>query len=189
MGQLDFDQKEKNEIMFNKLRLLKIKPEIKILKNDQTTKNEVLNPLMFNLSHLLRCHSKQNDPNDSNSQVSDAAFEILTLPKTIDQLPTYSNIFATCGQNTINLIDATNGKVLQRFNDDLLLNQTKEVYNRLCWTILNQVSVLAAVGKHGQIKLIIPKHSACLSRIDAHMSEISAILFHPKHPNILLSIN
>ena len=73
MGQLDFDQKEKNEIMFNKLRLLKIKPEIKILKNDQTTKNEVLNPLMFNLSHLLRCHSKQNDPNDSNSQVSDAA--------------------------------------------------------------------------------------------------------------------
>lgn len=183
---IDFEQKENSEKITEKLKTLKL-AQVKLPEPVVKPANKLLTPLMFNLTHMMRCHSKQNDPNDNNSQVTSAAFEIATWPNSFDQLPSYTDMFAACGQNMINLIDASTGKVLQRFNDDLFLNQSKEIYNCMAWTILGGTSVLAAAGKHGQIKLIIPKHSVCLSRIDAHKTEITSVVFHPKYPNILLS--
>jgi len=204
INKFDFDQKENNEIMIDKLRNLKLtrQPQVKLAKEDclfgksgsgvgggsGTNSASTHSPFMFNLTHMLRCHSKQSDPNDNGSQVSDAAFEIKRLAGSFDGLHQYSNMVATCGQSSVNLIDVETGKCVQRFNDDLFLNHSKEVYNRLAWTVLNDgTSVLAAAGKHGQIKLIIPKYSVCLSRIDAHKTEITCLLFHPKYSNILLS--
>ena len=60
-------------------------------------------------------------------------------------------------------------------------------YNCLSWTKIKDTSVLVAAGKHGQIKIILPKYSACLARIDAHKGHINQLVFHHKYPNILLS--
>ncbi len=70
------------------------------------------------VAFMLRAHSKQNDPNDNSSEVTDVAFELASLPNSLEDLPVYTKIFATCGQYIINLIDSDTGKILKRFNDD-----------------------------------------------------------------------
>lgn len=139
------------------------------------------------VAHMMRCHSKQNDPNDSTSEVSDAVFELAGLRTSLDVPQTYTNMFASCGQNIINFIDAPSGKILKRFNDEHCYRNAKEVYTKLAWTILNGKSVLAAGGKHGQIKVIMPHKKVCISRFDAHSSQINYLLFHYYHSDILLS--
>lgn len=105
-----------------------------------------------------------------------------------NDLPKYTNLCATCGYNIINILDTETGKIVKRFNDDLLMNKNKESFNCLAWSILNNnVSVLAGAGAHGQVKIIVPKYSSCFARIDAHSSPITCLLFHYKYSNILLS--
>lgn len=60
------------------------------------------------------------------------------------------------------------------------------MYYRLAWTVINGSSVLVAGGEHGQIKVILPKYSSCLARIDAHQHPIRSLLFDYKYKNILL---
>lgn len=48
--------------------------------------------------------------------------------------------------------------------------------------------MLVAGGQHGQVKVIMPNKNVCISRFDAHSSQIKALLFHHNHPDILLSI-
>ena len=143
----------------------------------------------FDVSHLIRAHSKNNDVNDTATVINDAEFEIAPngYPNQLGQLPVYTNIVATCGDSIINFVDVETGKIVKRFNDDFIMNNTKEVYSRLAWTNINGTSILAAAGAHGQIKLILPKYSVCLNRVDAHKGQISALMFHYKFPNILLS--
>lgn len=47
--------------------------------------------------------------------------------------------------------------------------------------------MLVAGGSHGQIKVIVPKISTCVARIDSHDSPISSIIFHPKYSDIVLT--
>ncbi len=135
INKFDFDQKENNDMMIDKLRNLKLsrQPQVRLVKEEQTNNRCNINmsphsPFMFNLAHMLRCHSKQNDPNDNSSQVSDAAFEITRLAETFEGQHQYSQVVATCGQSSINLIHVETGKCMQRFNDDLYLNHSKEVF-------------------------------------------------------------
>jgi hypothetical protein len=121
------EQKENNEVMIDQLRNMKLarQPQVKLKEDPQIV--NAYNPLIFNLTHMMRCHSKQNDPSDNTSPVKDISFEISNLANSFDSFPIYSDLFATCGQNIINLIDAQTGKVLQRFNDDSYINNSKEV--------------------------------------------------------------
>lgn len=141
----------------------------------------------FELAHMLRGHSKDNNIEDSSTTVNDAAFEIAELTGKLDAMHSYTNICATCGNNIINLIDVESGKIVKRFVDEMVFNRSKEVYNRLAWTVINDLSILVAGGLHGQIKVILPKHSVMLSRIDAHTSQIKCLLFHYRYTNILFS--
>lgn len=70
---------------------------------------------------------------------------------------------------------------------EFITNLFLKSYNCLSWTKIKNTSVLAAAGKHGQIKIILPKYSACLARIDAHNGQINQLVFHHKYPNILFS--
>jgi WD40 repeat protein len=55
------------------------------------------------------------------------------------------------------------------------------------WTNIDGNSVLVAGGFHGQVKVILPRFSMCISKFDAHDSPISCLVFHPKYPEILLT--
>ena len=77
---------------------------------------------------MIRAHSKDNNMNDADTHVNDAAFELAELPNAIGALPNYTNLCATCGNNIINLIDVDSGKIVKRFVDDMHQNRTKEVH-------------------------------------------------------------
>jgi WD40 repeat protein len=172
-----FDKSNNLPVMNNKQSAMQIKKDL-IKKMGQ-----------FDACHLIRAHSKNNDVNDTATTINDAEFEIAPngYPTQLGHLPTFTNIAATCGDSIINFIDAETGKIIKRFNDDFKINNMKEIYSRLAWTNINGTSILAAGGSHGQIKLILPKYSVCLNRVDAHKSQILALIFHYKFPNILLS--
>jgi WD40 repeat protein len=157
--------------------------------NMQAKKDLIKKMGQFDVSHLIRAHSKNNDVNDTATTINDAEFEIAPngYPTQLGHLPVYTNIAATCGDTIINFIDVETGKIIKRFNDDFIINNAKEVYSRLAWTNINGTSILAAAGSHGQIKLILPKYSVCLNRVDAHKDPVLALIFHYKFPNILLS--
>ncbi|CAF0706544.1 unnamed protein product [Brachionus calyciflorus] len=195
------DQKENvnNDENINKLALkavvkldaLNLKP-IKDLNSDLSLKKQeyIKNMNLFVVENLIRAHSKDGNINDNTTLVTDVAFEIDQehVFGFLDNIPKYTNLFATCGNNIVNIIDSETGKIIKRFNDDLLMNRNKESFNCLAWSILNKnVSVLACAGAHGQIKIIVPKYSSCFSRIDAHTAPITCLLFHYKYSDILLS--
>lgn len=155
-------------------------------------KREILKKIyQYEIDSLMRAHSKESNINDNSTPVTDAAFELSTEIEinSFGVLPKYTNLCATCGHNIINIIDTDNGKILKRFNDDLLMNRNKESFNCLAWTNINNLSILAAAGTHGQIKIIVPKYSSCFARIDAHTMPITCLLFHYQYPNIILSNN
>lgn len=157
------------------------------LKSTEQKINEERIGNQLNALHLLRCHSNKNNPNDNESEVSNAAFELASL-RSLKEPQKYTNIFATCGSNIVNFINAETGKVIKRFTDDFHIKHKKEVYTRLSWTLLNgNCSALAVSGKLGQLIVILPHKNACIARVNAHDSEINVLLFHCTFPNILLT--
>ena len=101
------------------------KATIKLHKINQ---EQILKYSNIKLSHMIRGHSKKNDPNDNSTEVKDAAFEIATLKDSLDEQSSYTNTCATCGGNIINLIDVVSNKIIKRFNDDQYLNGSQEVW-------------------------------------------------------------
>ncbi len=82
--------------------------------------------------HLIRGHSKDNNINDNSTPVTDVAFELASIRFSLNDMPSYTNICATSGQNVINLIDVETGKILKRFSDEMCVNRVKEVYLFKC---------------------------------------------------------
>jgi hypothetical protein len=82
----------------------------------------------YTLSNLIRAHSKDGSSHDNLTQVNDIAFELQSVSSDLSVLPKYTNLFATCGQNIVNIIDANTGKVIKRYNDDTVVNRQKEVH-------------------------------------------------------------
>ncbi len=76
----------------------------------------------YELTHMLRCHSVNGNPQDETTVIYDAAFEPCKINK-----GKYTNLCATCGGSMINFIDVSTGKVLKRFNESKLYHSTKEV--------------------------------------------------------------
>lgn len=115
------DQKENNQTA-SKINLDKFAKNLDLCK-DITIQIDKLNTCMDappSITHMLRCHSKNNSSNDNTTEVMDAAFELASVRKSFDEDQEYTNIFATCGGYIINFIDAESGKILKRFNDNHL---------------------------------------------------------------------
>ena len=62
-----------------------------------------------------------------------------------------------------------------------------QILNRVAWTHINGASILVTGGLLGQIKIIVPTFSMCISKLDAHNGPISSLLFHYKYSDILLT--
>ena len=74
-------------------------------EDDETDK-----ALGFDPVHFIRSHSKNNDPADIQTQIWEVVFE----PDPKDPLKTTSKV-ATCGGNSICIIDVITGTVLMKY--------------------------------------------------------------------------
>jgi hypothetical protein len=83
----------------------------------------------YSISNLIRAHSKDGSSHDNQTQVNDIAFELQSATSDLSVLPKYTNLFATCGLNIVNIIDASTGKVTKRYNDESIVNRQKEVFD------------------------------------------------------------
>ncbi|KAM4699101.1 leucine-rich repeat and WD repeat-containing protein 1 [Discoglossus pictus] len=133
--------------------------------------------------HFLQCHSKNNSADDFKTQLWACAFE--------PQLDSSSSkAVATCGGESVCVIDCETGKVLKKYK------VTGEEFFTLVWTTLTmvtsdgqkrKVNVLAAGGKLGNVKLIQPKANFCFGEIKAHKKPISIMCFSPKQETFLFT--
>jgi hypothetical protein len=144
--------------------------------NNKSISKEDDKKSFYDINHMVRCHSIDNNPRDDKTVVNSILF--------LD-----NNIAATCGGSIINLIDIKNGKITQRFNDDEIIKNNKEVYKTMATSNLNGVNpILIAGGNHGRLKVILPQISCCISRFNAHNEcSVDFLLFHRKYSDILFS--
>ncbi|KAF8948946.1 hypothetical protein BGZ47_000621 [Haplosporangium gracile] len=101
------------------------------------------------------------------------------------QAPQSSSIVATCGGNTVCLIDCRLGKVMAKYS-----HVEEEEFMALAWTTLDhdqdtegdnattkegrlkQTNILAAAGRLGSIKLINPLQNTCYKYLHGHTDSI-----------------
>ncbi|XP_022257501.1 leucine-rich repeat and WD repeat-containing protein 1-like isoform X2 [Limulus polyphemus] len=133
---------------------------------------------------FLRCHSRNNDPEDSETQVWRSAFEPDVFNK-----GSLTNTVATCGGNLVCLIDCESGRVIKRYKH---INPLEDFYT-LCWTSVdtgktgNNINLLAVGGRAKDICLLHPSQLICYHSYKAHTQSINSLLFHPTQTTWLLS--
>jgi len=141
--------------------------------------------------HFVRSHSKKDDPADTTTQIWEVVFE----PDPEDISKTTSHV-ATCGGNTICVIDVNSGTVLMRFKH----KDTKENFYTLAWTTLDlkqkgsgetkKTSILASGGSRGEVRLFHTDLKLCYhewSPVDKKTpeKEVHTLLFHTSEPTWL----
>ncbi|KAG0260358.1 Leucine-rich repeats and WD repeat domain-containing protein 1 [Actinomortierella ambigua] len=179
------------------------------------------------LSHIIRAHSlATHDGQDDDEQDTAAcAFEptIKTNQKSEnntkgseEDAPQSSKIVATCGGNTVCLIDCQLGRILAKYS-----HVEEEEFRCLAWTTLLQqvddddddddgdeestrsddsksqdhgakdrqhlVNILAAAGRLGSIKLINPLQNICYQYLHGHTAEVVQLRFSLNRPEYLYS--
>ncbi|KAF9975358.1 Leucine-rich repeats and WD repeat domain-containing protein 1 [Actinomortierella ambigua] len=173
------------------------------------------------LSHIIRAHSlATHDGQDDDEQDTAAcAFEptIQAQQKSGDSTTSSdeddsqrSKIVATCGGNTVCLIDCHLGRILAKYS-----HVEEEEFHCLAWTTLTQqveaddrensnsddgskqdhdaedrqhlVNILAAAGRLGSIKLINPLQNVCYMYLHGHTAEIVQLKFSLNNPEWLYS--
>lgn len=137
--------------------------------------------------HLLRCHSKEDDPNDTMTNVWKCAFE-----PNPEQPGNSTWSVATCGSNIVCVIDCKTGIVLKKYQH----NKEKEEFYCIAWTTLEMdvdgkkkaTNILAAAGTKGTIKLLHPQQLLCYAEIkmERKSKPVNCITFHPSHPTWLI---
>ncbi|KAG0277428.1 Leucine-rich repeats and WD repeat domain-containing protein 1, partial [Linnemannia exigua] len=117
------------------------------------------------------------------------------------QQPRSSSIVATCGGNTVCLIDCRLGKVMAKYS-----HVEEEEFMALAWTTLDhdqdpegdndattkeghveQTNILAAAGRLGSIKLINPLQNTCYKYLHGHTDSIVRLKFSLTNPRWLFS--
>ncbi|XP_068126366.1 leucine-rich repeat and WD repeat-containing protein 1 isoform X2 [Hyperolius riggenbachi] len=131
--------------------------------------------------HFLQCHSKSNSSDDFSTQLWSCAFE-----PALDSLS--SGVIATCGGESVCVIDCETGKVLKKYK------YPGEEFFSLAWTTLTvignegkkrKINVLAAGGKCGAVRLMHPKVNLCYGEIKAHKKAIAIMCFSPSQDTFL----
>ncbi|KAF9434559.1 Leucine-rich repeats and WD repeat domain-containing protein 1 [Entomortierella beljakovae] len=115
-----------------------------------------------------------------------------------------SSIVATCGGNTVCLIDCRLGKIMAKYS-----HVEQEEFMCLAWTTLdhsngdseetyikkedplednyNQSNILAAAGRMGSIKLINPQQNTCYKYLHGHTSSVVRLKFSLTNPRWLFT--
>ncbi|NXI74000.1 LRWD1 protein, partial [Anseranas semipalmata] len=133
--------------------------------------------------HFLQCHSKGNSREDFKTQLWSCVFEpLLDCGARKDPIVSSSRTVATCGGESVCLIDCETGMVLKKYKV-----ATEEFFS-VAWTTLPMVisdsrkkshNILAAAGRRGIVKLIHVAADFCYGEIKAHKKPIATVCFSP----------
>eukprot|EP00095_Tigriopus_kingsejongensis_P006498 maker-scaffold676_size113663-snap-gene-0.33 protein:Tk06498 transcript:maker-scaffold676_size113663-snap-gene-0.33-mRNA-1 annotation:"leucine-rich repeat and wd repeat-containing protein 1" len=152
----------------------------KLKTDDSTSTGEVL---AYEPVHFIRSHSKNNDPADIQTQIWEVVFE----PDAQNSDKT-TTLVATCGGNSICIIDVNAGTVLMKYKHKDL----KENFYTLAWTTLNlegeKTNILVSGGIRGEIRMFHPKHRVCFHEwrpVDKKSIAVNSLVFHSEKPTWL----
>ncbi|XP_041096815.1 leucine-rich repeat and WD repeat-containing protein 1 [Polyodon spathula] len=146
-------------------------------------------PITLKPLHFLQCHSKQNSPDDFSTQLWACAFEP-QIDSGGGSNGRSSRTVATCGGESVCVIDCETGSVLNKYK------VSGEQFFSLAWsttTLLtgdgrgHRVSVLAAAGSRGVVKLIHPKASLAYGEFRASRRAVSTLRFSPAQESFLFT--
>ncbi|KAM4726621.1 leucine-rich repeat and WD repeat-containing protein 1 [Anableps anableps] len=151
-----------------------------IIKACSKTQPVSLKPL-----HVLQCHSKQDSSEDFSTQLWACAFQPLSVSSG------ESCLVATCGGDSICVIDCETGKVMKKYK------VPGEEFFSLAWsTVLMSrggsapswtCSVLAAGGKRGLVKLIHPRNNVAYGEFRASQKSLTVLRFNHRQGNFLFT--
>lgn len=157
-----------------------LKKDAKKLKVDPDQNGESFN---YDPVHFIRSHSKNNDPADVQTQIWEVVFE----PDPLDPSKTLSNV-ATCGGNSICIIDVNSGTVLMKYKH----KDNRENFYTLAWTTLelggNKTNILASGGIKGEIRMFHPSAKVCFHEwrpLDKKNTAVNSLVFHSSNPSWL----
>ncbi|KGL93360.1 Leucine-rich repeat and WD repeat-containing protein 1 [Charadrius vociferus] len=149
----------------------------------QTNTEEEAEDVSAEPLHFLQCHSKGNSREDFKTQLWSCVFEpLLDCGARKDPIVSSSRTVATCGGESVCLIDCETGTVLKKYKV-----ATEEFFS-VAWTTLTMVisdsrkkshNILAAAGRRGIVKLIHVAADFCYGEIKAHKKPIATVCFSP----------
>ncbi|NXQ51248.1 LRWD1 protein, partial [Catharus fuscescens] len=161
----------------------KSSPGNKRSKTQANTKEEAAEDVSAEPLHFLQCHSKGNSREDFKTQLWSCVFEpVLDSGARKDPIVNSSRTVATCGGESVCLIDCETGTVLKKYKV-----ATEEFFS-VAWTTLTMVTsdshkkthnILAAAGRRGIVKLIHVAADFCYGEIKAHKKPIATVCFSP----------
>ncbi|NXM22891.1 LRWD1 protein, partial [Ploceus nigricollis] len=161
----------------------KSSPGNKRSKTQANTEEEATEDVSAEPLHFLQCHSKGNSREDFKTQLWSCVFEpVLDSGARKDPIVSSSRTVATCGGESVCLIDCETGTVLKKYKV-----ATEEFFS-VAWTTLTMVisdsrkkahNILAAAGRRGIVKLIHVAADFCYGEIKAHKKPIATVCFSP----------
>ncbi|NWT93328.1 LRWD1 protein, partial [Urocynchramus pylzowi] len=161
----------------------KSSPGNKRSKTQANTEEESAEDVSAEPLHFLQCHSKGNSREDFKTQLWSCVFEpVLDSGARKDPIVSSSRTVATCGGESVCLIDCETGTVLKKYKV-----ATEEFFS-VAWTTLTMVisdshkkahNILAAAGRRGIVKLIHVAADFCYGEIKAHKKPIATVCFSP----------
>ncbi|NXS85223.1 LRWD1 protein, partial [Erpornis zantholeuca] len=161
----------------------KSSPGNKRSKSQASTEEEAAEDVSAEPLHFLQCHSKGNSREDFKTQLWSCVFEpVLDSGARKDPIVSSSRTVATCGGESVCLIDCETGTVLKKYKV-----ATEEFFS-VAWTTLTMVisdsrkkphNILAAAGRRGIVKLIHVAADFCYGEIKAHKKPIATVCFSP----------
>ncbi|XP_035289880.1 leucine-rich repeat and WD repeat-containing protein 1 [Anguilla anguilla] len=150
------------------------------------TSIESKDPVTLQPLHVLQCHSKLDSPDDFSTQLWACAFE--PLQDSCDQT---SGVVATCGGESVCVIDCETGHVLKKYK------VPGEEFFTLAWScvpmsregggVVRRLSVLAAGGKKGVVKLLHPAGNLAYGEFRASRRALSTLCFSPRQQSVLFT--
>ncbi|XP_004573537.3 leucine-rich repeat and WD repeat-containing protein 1 [Maylandia zebra] len=145
-------------------------------------------PVHLKPLHVLQCHSKQDSLEDFSTQLWACAFQ--PLPDSAGNAGG-SRLVATCGGDSICLIDCEMGMVMKKYK------VPGEEFFSLAWTTVlmsrggnasaQHCSILAAGGKRGIVKLIHPRNNVAYGEFRASRKALSVLRFNHQQGNFLFT--
>ncbi|XP_026860051.2 leucine-rich repeat and WD repeat-containing protein 1 [Electrophorus electricus] len=137
--------------------------------------------------HVLQCHSRQDSPEDFSTQLWACAFE---PQQQSGDSSGWTQTVATCGGESICVIDCESGHVLKKYK------VPGEMFYTLAWTTVlmsregtcvRPCSVLAAGGTRGVVRLIHPRANLAYGKFRVGRRPISILRFCPRRGNFLFT--
>lgn len=137
--------------------------------------------------HVLQCHSKQDSPDDLSTQLWACAFQ--PSPDFSGFGGVHSRLVATCGGDSVCVIDCETGVVMKKYKvfgeEFFTLAWTTVLMSRGQGASAQHCSILAAGGKRGTVKLIHPRNNVAYGEFRVSRKALSILRFNPNQGSLL----